>query len=166
MLDLVSMKSGPPIKTEFSVRSGFMKRIWLTIFLAGLSAGCGFDRNWRNLSRSGAPPTDALAGRWEGKWVSEQNGHTGKLRAILTRVDESHYRADFDAMFFAVLRAGYSISLTAKPQAEGTISFEGKENLGALAGGVYRYNGSANGEAFHATYTASVDRGTFEMKRP
>ena len=139
------------------------------LLLLGFASGCAFDRNWRSLSRATVeenPQTDLLAGRWEGKWISEQSGHQGKLRAIMRRKEDSSYRADFDAMFFAILRAGYGINLNVKPQGHSKVEFEGEEDLGSLAGGVYKYKGETDGQTFSATYTCSIDRGRFEMKRP
>ena len=149
------------------------------------SGGCAFDRKWRDLSRqqrlhavapaaaTTAPASDPLAGRWEGKWVSDASGHAGKLRAIVTPLPNADaaggaptYRVDYDAMFLAVLRFGYGMTLTAAPQPGGATRFEGRDDLGPLAGGVYRYTGSADGRTFTATYTSPADHGRFEMTRP
>ena len=148
--------------------------IMLLSATALLSAGgCAFDRDWRRMKRADfaatdvtAKPSDPLAGRWEGRWVSASNGHNGKLRAIVTPVDANTYRVEYDAMFFAFLRAGYGTNLTATRQPDGKINFEGQEDLGKLAGGVYRYRGSADGKSFTSTYESSYDHGTFEMTRP
>ena len=44
--------------------------------------------------------------------------------------------------------------------------FRGAEDLGTLAGGVFRYVGSASVTNFHSTYDSKSDRGTFDMRRP
>ena len=154
-------------------RSGYASLLPLVLLLAApMLGGCAFDRNWRRMVReqAAAAPSaetgDALAGRWEGKWVSEKSGHTGSLRAIITPVDETRYHVDFDAMFFAVLRAGYAVDLSATQDAKGVTSFRGEKDLGGLAGGVYRYAGTADGQSFNATYESGADNGRFEMKRP
>jgi hypothetical protein len=149
----------------------------LACLLLPAAGGCAFDRDWRRLKRaqfaaanSEAPPAtqpaDALAGRWEGKWVSEKNGHKGKLRAIIRPVDDTTYRVEYDATFLGVLRFDHGMNLAAARQPDGTVSFEGQEDLGSLAGGVYRYKGSADGRAFTSTYESKYDHGTFEMTRP
>ena len=114
-----------------------------------------------------AADADPLAGRWEGRWVSERNGHAGKLRAIVKPIDATAYRVDYDAMYMGVLRFGYGMKLRAAPHDESRkVAFEGEENLGALAGGVYRYKGVADGQTFTATYASRYDHGRFEMTRP
>jgi hypothetical protein len=152
------------------------------VVLAATAGGCAFDRKWRALARAdfyarrdmnngrSLPdplPDRRLVGRWDGKWVSEASGHTGRLRAIITPVDATTYHVDYDAMFLGVLRFGYGMNLavTADP-AGGPVAFEGQEDLGALAGGVYRYHGTADGQTFRSTYESGNDHGRFEMTRP
>jgi hypothetical protein len=43
--------------------------------------------------------------------------------------------------------------------------FQGAANLGFMAGGVYRYEGTATPSRFHSTYTSKYDHGTFDMER-
>ena len=148
--------------------------LFIAAALLVLGTGCTFDRQWRNLARAqavaGAPATqasDPMAGRWEGKWVSERTGHRGRLRAIITPVNATTYRVRYDATYMAVLRFGYGMDLTTSRAAEGaTTTFEGQEDLGALAGGMYRYKGTADGTKFHSTYESGNDNGYFEMARP
>ena len=46
------------------------------------------------------------------------------------------------------------------------IRFEGEEDLGAMFGGVYRYEGTIVGDEFEATYQAeNDDHGVFSMTR-
>jgi hypothetical protein len=139
--------------------------------LAAAAAGCSFDRQWRALARGPAATqtqTDPLAGRWDGKWVSDRNGHSGRLRAIVTPADATSYRAEFSALFLGIMRFDHGANLTAAAAREpdGAMSFEGKEDLGALAGGVYQYKGTADGQSFIATYECKGDHGRFEMSRP
>jgi hypothetical protein len=121
-----------------------------------------------------APATDPLAGRWQGRWVSQVNGHSGGLRAIITYAPQTvtadqHYTAEFDASYMGILRFGYGMSLvtkSARDPAGGPVSFHGEEDLGSMAGGVYRYNGTTDGTTFNATYESKDDKGRFEMTRP
>lgn len=145
-----------------------------------LAGGCAFDREWKRLAaaeRGEAAPSasafpapadaraDKLAGRWEGTWRSERSNHSGKLRAIVTPIDAQTYRADFDATYMGLMRFGYSMKLAAQSEADQT-RFQGAENLGWLAGGLYRYDGAADGHAFNCTYRSRNDHGTFRMTRP
>lgn len=153
-------------------------RTFAALAVVALTAtGCSFDRQWRDLKRAQAVADDAqptagaadpLAGRWEGKWVSERTGHSGRLRAIITPVDSTTYRVRYDAMYMGLLRFGYGMDLTASPGGGkgGPITFAGEEDLGRLAGGVYRYKGTADGAKFHSLYESRDDNGYFEMTRP
>ena len=41
-------------------------------------SGCStFNRDWKAAATATAP-TNSIAGRWEGKWVSDHNGHNGR----------------------------------------------------------------------------------------
>jgi hypothetical protein len=145
------------------------------------AGGCSFDRRWRQLSHealakadavaAGASPrtsaADPLAGRWDGKWVSEQDGHSGRLRAIVDRVDGDTYHIEYDGWFFGILRFTHGMNVTATRDADGkSVHFQGQEDLGGMAGGVYRYDGTADGHTFKSTYQSSADHGRFEMHRP
>lgn len=158
----------------------------LPLLLAAAS-GCAFDRKWKHLSAAAAERADLadasradpLAGRWVGTWHSERNNHRGKLRAILTPARPgaavaaadaadaapAAYRADFDATYLGLLRFGYSMTLAARREGD-VIHFHGEENLGRLAGGVYRYEGTADGRTFDCTYRSKSDHGKFQMTRP
>lgn len=137
----------------------------LSIVLALLICGCsGFHRQWK---QAGQQPvlTDSIAGRWEGSWRSDVNAHSGRLRCIITPQSNDLYAARFRATYLKILRFSYTVPLTVN--ASNTVwHFRGEEDLGAAAGGVYRYVGSATAANFHSTYDSKYDRGTFEMHRP
>ena len=44
--------------------------------------------------------------------------------------------------------------------------FSGEADLGYLAGGVYHYDGHADGTNFFSNYSSKYDHGTFQMTRP
>lgn len=106
-----------------------------------------------------------MEGRWEGKWLSEVNGHAGKLRGLLSRESNEHYVARFRATYGKILHFSYAVPLTVQPH-NGGWEFNGEENLGKLAGGVYYYEGRASPTNFFSTYRSRYDHGTFEMHRP
>lgn len=133
--------------------------------LAMLLCGCSsFNRSWNRASQS-PPPTDSIEGRWEGRWLSDANGHTGKLRCQLTRDPEGKYTAWFRATYLKMLHFSYRVPLQVEAR-DGVWQFHGSEDLGKLAGGVYHYAGSATPTNFHSTYDSAYDHGTFEMQRP
>lgn len=146
-----------------------MNLSWRIAFVAAAVTltGCStFNYEWRQAAHKPAP-TDDIAGRWEGRWISEANGHTDKLRALITKVDTNRYDVKFHAAYkkWITVYFGYTVRMETRPSTNG-VSFHGSENLGVLAGGVYTYEGHADSTNFFSTYDSKYDRGTFEMKRP
>jgi hypothetical protein len=142
---------------------------WATALLATglmvLLCGCSsFNRKWREAGKR-PTPTNAIAGRWEGRWLSHQNGHNGALRCIITESDMGTYEAYFRAAYLKVVRFSYKVPLTVT-QSNDVWHFTGEENLGLMAGGVYRYAGSASQTNFNSTYSSKHDDGVFQMSRP
>jgi hypothetical protein len=133
--------------------------------LSFLSTGClcSFKKEWKEAQRCGIA-TDNLAGLWEGTWESEKNGHHGSLKAIIRKCDDGHYRARYYATFAVLIPYSYDTTHSAVPGECGT-HFCGEEDLGCLAGGLYRTNGHANGRTFVARYKADKDYGVFRMCR-
>lgn len=124
---------------------------------------CAFQREWSQ-SRETGVCTDNLAGLWEGTWESGYNGHTGKLRAIITRCDNGQYHAWYFATFAGCIPYAYETTHSATEQ-DGVTYFSGVQDLGPLAGGLYHTNGSANGQQFEARYQADKDFGVYRMTR-
>jgi hypothetical protein len=151
---------------------GMNLRCLLLLAAAALAfAGCStFNYEWRQAAKK-PMPTNAITGRWEGHWFSEPTGHRDRMRALVTSVDTTHYDVKFHAAYksetFKIITVhfGYTVRMEARPGPNG-IAFHGSEDLGAIAGGVYTYDGYANATNFFSTYEAKRDRGTFEMKRP
>jgi len=133
-----------------------------------LLAGCStFERDWRAASQA-PEQRDALVGRWQGTWRSEVNGHNDQLRAVVTPASNDVYSARFHAKYklgFLRFSFGHSVLLQAR-RANDAFQFEGGADLGWLAGGVYRYEGSATATNFTSTYRSKYDHGTFKMTRP
>lgn len=127
-------------------------------------SGCStFNRDWK--AAAALPtPTNSIEGRWEGKWLSDHNGHNGALRAIVRKLDNGQYETRFHAKYAGLLSFGMQSKLDVKP-AGGLWQFSGEENLGKPYG-VYRYEGKASATNFFSTYKASFDHGTFQMTRP
>ncbi len=136
-----------------------------TILVAALLCGCsGFGREWRAAAKLPTSAND-IAGRWEGHWVSDANGHHGKLRCVMHRETGDACRAHFRATYAGILRFGYTATLHVTNDATG-FHLRGEADLGRLAGGVYRYEGLASPTNFSSTYRCAVDHGRFEMARP
>ena len=132
------------------------------LFLVGRCSS--FNRQWNKVEEARVTP-DSMEGRWQGRWVSDANGHNGKLLCIVSRRDEGDYAARFRATYLKILRFSYTLPMKVEPQ-DGGWQFHGEENLGKMAGGVYRYEGKATPTNFHSIYHSTYDHGVFEMERP
>jgi len=144
-------------------RTLFASALALVLMACGCSS---FNRDWKKAAT--AAPTSDLAGRWSGTWRSEVNGHTDRLRCLMTPLTNGLLAARFQAKYHkGIFR--FTFSYTAQlsvTNRDGRSEFEGESNLGWYAGGVYRYRGSATGTNFFSKYDSKYDRGTFEMTRP
>ena len=129
--------------------------------------GCStFNNEWRQAAKE-TTPTGDITGRWEGRWLSDANGHNNKMRCLITQVDTNHYDARFHAAYkkWITIYFGYTVRLETRPGTNG-VAFHGQENLGVLAGGVYTYDGHANATNFFSTYKSKHDKGIFQLYRP
>ena len=143
-------------------------RKWAThgvalLVVVGLSGCSTFNRDWK-AAAARLTPTDSIEGRWEGRWLSAHNEHSGSLRAIVRKLDNGQFETRYHAMYAGVLSFGMQMNLTLVPT-NGGWTFSGEENLGRLYG-IYRYEGRASATNFYSTYKASVDHGTFQLARP
>ena len=137
----------------------------MLLIFAFLSGCSGFEKKWK--AAAGRPvEVNDIQGRWKGTWKSEKNGHSGGLRAVITRQGEDTYNADFHATYGWIFRFGYSMAMTAQRGDETFTYFTGSADLGKLAGGVYEYDGKASGEEFFCNYRSKGDHGHFRMTRP
>jgi hypothetical protein len=125
-----------------------------------------FHRAWKAAASHDAA-ADPVAGRWEGTWKSDVNGHHGKLACITaapSRPGEDHaffYRATW----MRVLSGSYRARHRVVRQPDGHFTFSGRHQMPAWAGGEYEYEGHIRGDVFTARYRCSMDRGTYEMRR-
>lgn len=131
-----------------------------------MATGCStFKRDWRRASATPAPAND-VTGRWEGSWLSERNGHYGRLRCLMIRLNDRSYSARFKATYWKIFRFSHPVVLEVARDSQDRFNFQGQADLGWWAGGVYQYEGKANPVDFFSTYKSKYDHGTFRMKRP
>jgi len=123
--------------------------------------GCStFNYDWHLARQTASPPND-LPGRWQGVWVSKVTGHKNELRCLVTKTDDATYQARFHAKYRkGLLTVSFSYTVPLK------VVKAGDADLGALAGGLYHYDGHAAGTNFFSTYSCKYDHGTFQMSRP
>jgi len=144
-----------------------MKEIrWLvSCLLLPLLAGCSsFNREWHEAAKQPAPAHD-ITGCWEGTWQNSNNTHQDRMWAILTRASDTEYRAHFHAKYKRIFSFSYRATFHGS-WAGDEFQFHGEEDLGALAGGVYNYEGRASPTNFYSTYSSKYDVGTFTLHRP
>lgn len=136
------------------------------VCLAG--SGCStFNLDWDAARALPRQPAD-LTGRWEGTWKSDSNGHTDKLRCLVTKTDAGQYEARFHALYKRVvtLTFGYTVPLAVQESEPCKWTFQGEAELGWYAGGHYTYNGQATTTNFFSLYDSKYDRGSFVLTRP
>jgi hypothetical protein len=122
-----------------------------------------FQHEWRRYQTL-PNASDGIAGRWVGEWISEHSGHRGELRCVLTPISLELHRAFFYATFSRLFRVGYVTELKAERCGDRTC-LRGEEDLGALAGGIYRCEGEVSGTNFDCKYSCKYDHGIFRLKR-
>src|SRR5688572_24991428 len=88
-------------------------RRYASILLLGLlcilASGCSsFHQKWKTAVHRPVP-SSGLAGPWEGRWVSEKNGHNGRLRCVMTQTGTNSYHTHFHAIFWKIFRAAYQV---------------------------------------------------------
>ncbi|MAB80362.1 MAG: hypothetical protein CMJ89_13495 [Planctomycetes bacterium] len=134
----------------------------LLLFLSG----CGtfkYNRAWSRFEA--APQSAGFEGRWKGEWKSDWNGHSGKLRCMVSLEEENRYLAWFHSTY-GIFSFRHKVIFTLTEESDDQLQFEGEEDLGKMVGGVYRYRGTVSGDAFGATYAAdNGDHGVFDMTR-
>jgi hypothetical protein len=133
--------------------------------LAMAATGCStINRDWNRPSATPAPAHE-IDGQWEGSWLSDMNGHHGRLRCLVSRLDDRFYRARFKATYWKLFRFGYTVNLQVSREPGGQFNFQGEADLGWWGGGIYHYAGHATPTNFFSTYKSKYDRGTFQMAR-
>lgn len=138
---------------------------WLGLLLVVcLTSGCtSFGRAWKQAAQLDPGP-DGIAGCWDGQWLSDVNGHRGRLRAAVRPVGEHEYDVRYRATYRGWLRFSYQMRMKVEPSGEGACAFEGDADLGIW--GAYRCQGEADRTRFQAAYWTRFDEGTFTLQRP
>src|ERR1041384_1571608 len=131
-------------------KSGFLFVLLLMLVVLATTGCSTFNRDWKTAAATPTPTND-LAGRWQGTWESGVNGHSDKLRCLVSRQSETNYTARFHAKYRKIFSFGYTVNLAVK-ESDGNFQFQGEANLGKLAGGLYYYVGQASTTNFSSTY--------------
>ena len=137
----------------------------LSIFVLSSCSGVRYEKDW---TAALAKPTKGISGCWEGKWLSDANGHTGALQCVVSQVSgrPDHYLFHYRATWVKVLRAAFTIECAVKQHSSGTWTVSGEKDLGPAFGGVFSHTATITPEALQAQYSAKLDRGKMELVRP
>jgi hypothetical protein len=146
-----------------STATGKCNRLVVLSSLAFLAGCSSFNREWN--TAPAATPVGDIQGKWEGHWRSDKDDHTGSLKCVITKGDGDCYCAHFVATYWKIFTFAYAAELHGTPVFD-SVHLVGEQDLGALAGGIYRYDGSANNTDFYCTYTSKYDYGKFILSRP
>ena len=142
-------------------------RCLLLLLAFGLSscAGARFDHEWK---RGSVQKAQDLTGNWEGKWQSQSNGHTGRLRCIVKPVEGSRddYSFQYQAFWGRFLQGIFTIqckTLRTDPQ---KWKVSGSKNLGKWLGGEFSHQAEITPQVIHAKYHSQLDHGVMDLRRP
>lgn len=129
-----------------------------------LLAGCSsFNREWKGAAIATSP--GEIQGKWLGHWRSDKDDHTGALQCVVTKGAGDTYCAHFVATYWKIFTFAYVAQLRGTPDGD-AVKLSGDQDLGSLAGGIYRYEGSATNTDFNCTYSSKYDHGKFILSRP
>ncbi|HEX6985031.1 MAG TPA: hypothetical protein VF170_06620 [Planctomycetaceae bacterium] len=133
--------------------------------LAVALALCGLTPDLAASAGRTAAACPDLSGDWDsGSWTSATTGHTGKLRATLTRCGANRYRCTFCGTFWKVVPFRYTVPLHVTGCRDGVVYFRASKTL-PLCGGTFTCSGCATSRTLRANFSAQDDRGTFVMSR-
>lgn len=143
------------------------KSLLLLIPLA-LLCSCGtFERKWeQSVADYRAGKVHSPEGPWVGTWTTKTNGHTGDLRAIVSRDEEKpenlefHYHATWGKLFRGAFKVDYPATRSGS-----TWIVDGEEKLPLY--GRFGHKARISARKFDATYSNDKgDLGNFALARP
>lgn len=146
-------------------RQALLALVSVAIAMACGACSSGFQRDWN--AAATATNRSGIEGRWDGTWTSGSNGHSGKLRCLVTRTERPDtYRFRYWGTFAKVFRFDYTVACSAeRPPGDRAWHLQGESDLGIM-GGVFRHRAIVSDDCFRASYASRWDEGTFELRRP
>jgi hypothetical protein len=137
-------------------------------------AGPGFNSVYRKSvdEYHAANPKPTVSGPWVGYWKSNENLHTGKLRAIAVANTPAvpadgaagRYKFRYHATWAKILSGGYTSVHDVVRNRDGSFQVSGSEDIALL--GTYTSQGSITDDKFDSTYQSKADNGVFVLERP
>jgi hypothetical protein len=151
-------------RSDKSFRLQILVRALSIALLIIATSGCStvYNQKWNKAAKN-PDPSSMINGRWQGKWLSDRNQHTGKLRCIVTQKQANLYDFHYWATW-SIFAGAYHVEFAIQ-ETNNTAHFAGSKDLGKLAGGLYQYEGNIEGDVFRASYDSKYDEGMFELSR-
>ena len=138
----------------------------LGLFTIFFAVGCSsFNRDWK---KAADQPVHGIEGRWIGRWLSDHNQHNGALRCLINKKEGDLYETRFHAKYklsFLTISYPYNMEMTIT-WTDDAFNFKGEADLGWLAGGLYKYDGTGTTNNLAINYRSPKDHGTFRLQRP
>ncbi len=155
-------------------------RLFTSIFVVSVLASCAsarFEKDWKTaVADQSSGKGDPVSGPWAGSWTTETNGHTGKLRCLVTPLHDAacqetngkklddQYRFRYHATWGKIFQGGYTADYDVKKSGSG-YQVTGSKDLGPF--GEFKHDGKIQGDQFNATYESTKgDKGGFYLNRP
>lgn len=136
------------------------------LFLVGCT---NFKEQWKKATAEAAKRKGNyadLTGPWEGTWKSDVNGHNGKLRCLITKLENGQYEFHYWAQWQKVLSGSFRENYEVVDKKDGSFTFSGEKDLGKM-GGKFSHQGVATATSFEASYRSELgDNGIFKLERP
>ncbi len=128
----------------------------LVLLLLVAAGGCSH-------MRGGGGASDPVSGYYAGSWYGPNpDTPLGNLTCTITPKGSDTWDALFTATFGGV--GEYELGLEGQEE-EGKVVFSGSLDLGATAGGVFKWNGEIVEGKFIGSYTSEFVSGTFSMEK-
>jgi hypothetical protein len=120
-----------------------------------------YERTWQTtrLAKDMSP-----LGCWEGTWRSETNGHQGKLRCLVTRMDQG-YQFHYQARWGYFFTGEFKIVCPVEPSSPGVWKVRGSKDLGTSFGGTFSHEATISQTTLEARYSAALDHGVMQLQR-
>lgn len=130
-----------------------------------LTSCASFERQWqKSVADYQAGKVASPEGPWEGTWTTNTNGHTGALRAIVTKAEGDDYKFHYHATWQKFLKGGYSVDFPVT-RSGSTYKVDGSKSLGIF--GNFHHKATIGRNSYEATYSNDKgDLGEFSMRRP
>ena len=136
---------------------GFQKMSRVTLaWLACVLLSAGFV--------SGTIQAQDLSGNWQGCWISQNNGHRGRMNATLCQNSCGQIEAKFRGTFFRVLPFRYRAKLDIIHQEPGMTVLSGSKKLGPIMG-EFQYDAVITDGQFNGSFSAGRTYGNWTLHK-